>query len=107
MQAQLLNNLRDTVSNGRLEKTELPLCPEVCLYLLTADYPMSQYLLTMNCGRREQQPPFQTWMNSASSHWLSDKLTSDSYKVGLDVRKMTNAKIIARQEIRNKHQTYS
>ncbi len=35
----LEQELRKTISQARLEATELPLCPEVKLYLLTANYP--------------------------------------------------------------------
>jgi predicted nicotinamide N-methyase len=39
MHRRLLDNLRKTVSQGSLEITPLPQCPEIELYLLSADYP--------------------------------------------------------------------
>ena len=39
MTDNLMANLRKTVSQGQLEITQLPLCPEISLYLLAEDYP--------------------------------------------------------------------
>lgn len=37
--ALLTDNLRQTVRSGRIEKTRLPLCPDISLYLISSDYP--------------------------------------------------------------------
>jgi predicted nicotinamide N-methyase len=39
MKQPLENNLRHTISAGELQETHLPLCPEISLFLLSADYP--------------------------------------------------------------------
>ncbi|MBD3647338.1 MAG: methyltransferase type 12, partial [Pseudomonadales bacterium] len=37
--ASLTKNLRKTVRSGRIERTRLPLCPDISLYLISSDYP--------------------------------------------------------------------
>ena len=39
MHADLTRNLRKTIKSGKLEKTALPLCPAISLYLISGDYP--------------------------------------------------------------------
>jgi predicted nicotinamide N-methyase len=38
-ESELTRNIRNTLSAGRIEQTFLPMCPEISLYLLNADFP--------------------------------------------------------------------